>query len=305
MKLSVIIVSHNTKNITKKCLSYLKKNFDKYPLESEIIVVDSHSTDGSAAMLEEERKRLKNLKIILLKENVGYGKANNVGIKRAKGEFVLLLNSDVYVQDLDFLDLINFFDTVSNLGALTVKIKLKNNLIDPASHRGLPTPWRSFCYFSKLERLTRKIFLLNRLFGGYHLTYHNLEKIHPVEVISGAFFFTRRDILVKVGGFDEDYFLYGEDVDLCYRIKETGYSILYYPLWEVIHLKSVSGLKSKDSIKKLNTTFHFFNAMKIFYQKHYQSRYSFFISWLVNKILDYKIANLRRKLLKLNHGQQN
>jgi GT2 family glycosyltransferase len=303
MKLSIIIVSHNTKEITRNCLSYLQKNFKKYPLENEIIVVDNNSADGSVAMLEEEKRKFKSLRIISLNENLGYGKANNIGIKEAKGDFILLLNSDVYVEDLDFLDLINLFDAFNNLGALTVKVKLNNSLIDPASHRGLPSLWRSFSYFLKLEKLTKKIFLLNRLFGGYHLTYYNLEKIHLVEVISGAFFFTRRDTLVKVGGFDEDYFLYGEDVDLCYRIKKAGYDILYNPLWEVIHIKSVSGLKNKDCLKKLNTTFHFFNAMKIFYKKHYQSKYPFFINWLVNKILDYKIKNIENKLSKLNHGQ--
>jgi GT2 family glycosyltransferase len=303
MKLSIIIVSYNTKEITKNCLSYLQKNFKKYPLENEIIVVDNNSTDGSLAMLESEKRKFNNLRIISLNKNLGYGKANNIGIKEAKGDFILLLNSDVYVKDLDFLDLINLFGAFNNLGALTVKVKLNNNLIDPASHRGLPTLWRSFNYFLNLEKLTQRIFLLNRLFGGYHLTYYNLEKIHPVEVISGAFFFTRRDILVKVGGFDEDYFLYGEDVDLCYKIKEMRYDILYYPLWEVIHIKSVSGLKNKDFLKKLNSTFHFFNAMKIFYQKHYQSKYPFFTNWLVNKILDYKIKNIENQLLKLNHGQ--
>jgi len=303
MELSIIIVSFNTKNITKKCLLYLKQNLQKYPINAEVIVVDNGSTDGSKEMLEKEKRNWKNLFLINLANNLGYTKANNIGIKKAKGKYLLFLNSDVYVEKVDFLDLINIFEAFPEIGALTVRVNLVNSEIDPASHRGIPTLWRSFCYFVKLEKLTKNIPVLNRIFGGYHLTHLDLNKIHEVEAISGAFFLTRKMIIKKIGGFDEDYFAYGEDLELCYQIKKMGYKILYYPLWQVTHLKSVSGFKKTKIETRLNTNYYFFEAMRIFYQKHYQKKYPFVVNLLVNWVIDRKQKIYQKKLTTTNHAQ--
>jgi hypothetical protein len=288
--LSIIIVSFNTKEITSRCLLSLKKNFDKYPLEHEIIVVDNNSKDGTVGFLQElEKKYSGNLHIILNNKNLGFGKGNNIGLKKSLGKYVLYLNSDAIVTDIDFRDLINLMETHKDIGALTVKVVLPSGEIDPASHRGFPTLWRSFTYFSGLERIFFNVPLLNKVFGGYHLVDFNLNNIHEIDVPTGAFLFTKREIVDKFGGFDQDYFAYGEDIEMAFQIKALGYKIIYYPLWNVLHLKSVSGLKKKsnDVIRK-RTNDYFYDSMKIFYDKHYSKNHHCLFNKLVYKAIDIK-----------------
>lgn len=291
--LSIIIVSFNTKEITKKCLTSLKNNFVKYPLDYEIIVVDNNSQDGTVDFLLDLEKKYKNLHVFLSKTNLGFGKGNNLGLEKSKGKYVLYLNSDAIVTDIDFRDLIKIMEIKNNTGALTVKVILPTGEIDPASHRGFPTLWRSFTYFLGLEKLFFNIPILNKIFGGYHLVNLNLGNIHEVEVITGAFFFTKREILDKIGGFDKDYFAYGEDIEMAYQIKELGYKIIYYPSWDVLHLKSVSGLKKKNSVIRKKTSFYFYDSMKIFYDKHYAAKHN----WLTNKLV-YLAIDIKKSLNK-------
>lgn len=287
--LSIIIVSFNTKKITKNCLFYLKNNFKKYPLDYEVIVFDNGSKDGSVEMLKKIKSNWQQLKLIISKNNLGFGKGNNLGLKYAKGKYVLYLNSDVIIKDLDFNDLIfNILEKYPDIGALTVKVILPTGDIDPASHRGFPTLWRSFTYFLSLEKLFFNIPILNKIFGGYHLAHLNLNEIHEIEAGTGAFSLVRKEILDKIGGFDEDYFAYGEDIEMAWQIKKLGYKILYYPLWEVLHLKSVSGLKKGDKVIRKKTSFYFYDSMKIFYKKHYAKKYPFFINQLVYSVIDFK-----------------
>lgn len=287
-KLSIIIVSFNTQEITSKCLKALRKNFKKYPLDYEVIVVDNGSKDKSVEMLKNLKVGWPELKVIVSKINLGFGKGNNLGLKKATGKYVLYLNSDAIVDDIDFNDLIYLMETNGDIGAMTVRVVLSNGEIDPASHRGFPTLWRSFNYFVGLERFFYRVPFLNKIFGGYHLSHMNLDEVHEVEVITGAFFLTRKNILDKIGGFDEDYFAYGEDIEMAWSIKEIGYRIIYYPLWEVLHLKSVSGLKGRDKKIRKKTSFHFYDSMKIFYRKHYATRYPKFINEIVYFIIDIK-----------------
>ncbi len=284
LDLSIIILSYNTKKLTKKCLFSLIDNLKKSPsLEIEIIVVDNASTDGSWQMLE-SFKVYKNFKLIKNKSNIGFAKANNQALKEAQGKYILFLNSDVIVDKIDFDVLIDYLEKDQRVGALTVKINLPTKKIDPACHRGFPTLWNSLSYFLKLEKFLGKLPFLRKFFGGYHLTYFDLNTIHEVDSISGAFFLTRKDILEKVGGFDEEFFMYGEDIDLCFRIKHLGYKIIYYPLFHVIHLKYASGIKKNNSLTKKQ----FYEAMKIFYRKHYQKKYPYFFNKLVYFFIDFK-----------------
>lgn len=293
ISLSIIIVSFNTKEITKKCLLSLKNNFIKYPLDHEIIVVDNDSRDGTVEFLLELEKKEKNLHVFLSKTNLGYGKGNNLGLQKSEGKYILYLNSDAIVTDIDFRDLINLMEMQTKIGALTVKVILPSGEIDPASHRGFPTLWRSFTYFSGLEKLFFYFPVLNKIFGGYHLVNFNLNNIHEVDVITGAFLFTKKEILDKFGGFDEDYFAYGEDIEMAYQIKKLGYKILYYPLWKVLHLKSVSGLKKKgDVVIRKKTSTYFYDSMKIFYDKHYSKNHN----WLTNKLV-YLAIDIKKRFL--------
>ncbi|MFN4212680.1 MAG: glycosyltransferase family 2 protein [Microgenomates group bacterium] len=284
VKLSIIILSYNTKKVTRECLKSLFKNLKNInDFKTEIIVVDNGSKDGSVEMLEGYKVR-KLIKLIKNEKNEGFAKANNRGLRKAKGEYILFLNSDVMVNEIRFGKLINYLERNLEVGAVTVEVRLPTGEIDPASHRGFPTPWNSFCYFSNLEKFFGKLPLIGRIFGGYHLTYLNRETVHEVDSITGAFFLTRRKLLEKLNGFDEDFFMYGEDIDLAFRIKKLGYKIIYYPLFQVTHLKYTSGLKKNNK----ETKKHFYKAMKIFYHKHYEKHYPWFFNKLIYLLIDFK-----------------
>lgn len=274
--LSIIIVSYNTKETTKQCLDKLQEALSAAGIKAEIIIADNSSTDGSVEMLKEVESqsaswRIK-FKIILNKENLGFSKANNKALKIAEGKYILFLNSDVLIQNLNFEDLLYYLNKNSDVGALTVKVVLPSGKLDLASHRGFPTIWRSFAYFTKLGKLFSKIPLLSKYFCGYHLLNFDLNSIHEVEAISGAFYLTRKKILDNTGGFDEQFFMYGEDLDLSYQIKKMGYRIIYYPLFNVVHLKYQSGLKKGNKKTKTKTKIYFYDAMKLFYKKHFAAK---------------------------------
>lgn len=287
--LSVIIVSFNTKELTLQCISKLQSALSQGSLKAEIIIVDNNSHDGSAESLKKMADG-KDIKVILNSENTGFGKPNNQGLAISEGRYVLYLNSDVYVPEEPFLDeLIKQMDKNPLLGALTVRVNLTSGSIDPASHRGFPTVWRSLSYYSGLEKLTANIPVLNRLFGGYHLTYLPLDTRHEIDTPTGAFFLARKDVLDVLKGFDEIFFMYGEDIDLSFRIKRLGYSIVYDPTYTVLHLKNQSGIKRKnnEAIQK-KTRNYFYESMAIFYKKHYEQCYPRWVSALVYAAINRK-----------------
>jgi len=283
--LSVIIPSYNTKEILEKCINFLLVALEQEKITYEVIVVDNGSQDGSKEYLKEN----KNIKLIINKENLGFSKANNQGIKVATGKNILFLNSDVFIKKINFTEILNYLEKNSDVGALTIKLQRPDELIDPACHRGFPTVWRSFCYYSKLEKIFGKIPILNKIFGGYHLTYFDLNTIHEIDSISGAFYLVKREVVNKVEGFDEDFFMYGEDIDLSFRIKERGYKIVFYPLYTVLHLKYQSGLNKNNTRTKNKTNKYFYQAMKIFYKKHYQNKYPNLINSFIYWLIDFKI----------------
>lgn len=291
--LSIIVLSYNTKGITSQCVESIiqslsgEANSEEQSLKYEIIVVDNGSTDGSREMLQRFP-----IKTIFLSENLGYSKANNIALKQCQGRYVLFLNSDVLIDNVQFERLIQYMDVSPQIGILTTKITLSNGKIDPASHRGFPTLWRSFCYFAGLERIFGRIPLTNRVFGGYHLLGRNLNIPHEIDSPTGAFLLIRKEILDKLKGFDEDFFMYGEDLDLSYRVKKLGYAVQYNPSYSVLHLKYSSGLKNKDDVLKKAIHKHFYDAMRIFYHKHYEKTYP----KVVNKLV-YSLIELRKKTL--------
>lgn len=283
---SILIVSYNTKETTKQCieklLNVLTQNKHIY---SQIIVVDNGSKDGSVEEMKSQKLKIKSqnitLKVIESKENLGFGRANNEGLTIAEGKYILFLNSDVYMQRINFEDLFSYMDNNPQVGALTVQVKLPSGKIDMASHRGFPTIWRSFTYFTKAEQLFSKLSLLSRLFGGYHLLHLNFNTIHEVEAISGAFFLTRKSILDQTGGFDTRFFMYGEDIDLCYQMLMRGYKIMYYPRFSVLHLKYQSGIKKKEKRIKSKTKEYFYDSMRLFYDKYMAQKNNALLNHLV------------------------
>ncbi len=283
MKLSIVIVNYNAGDILIKCLNSLEYLVQQNPsLETEVFVVDNNSSDST---IEKIQKDMSWVKLFVNQENLGFSKANNIAIKQSKGEYVLLLNPDTIVPKDTLEIMVKFMEDNSAVGVSTCKIELAKGGLDSACHRGFPTPWSSFTYFSGLTQLFPK----SQLFGGYHLTYLPLDQPHEIDTPSGCFYLVRRKVIEQVGLLDENYFLYSEDVDWSYRIKQAGWKIFYYPQVKIIHYKGMSsGIKSDTSkISKAKKDTRslavnaFYDAMCLFYRKHLRKNYPFFISWLV------------------------
>ena len=288
IRLSIIIINYNTGALLKQCLESLGHGrWDKG--DGEIIMVDNGSTDGSVEWLKQLGVKEKNhgqrekkfppvhipypISLILNKENLGFAKANNQALKQARGKYILFLNSDTIVPKRTIPELITHLEKNSGVGVVTPKLKLRSGKIDPDCHRGFPTPWAAFCYFTGLEKLIPR----SKIFGQYHQTGKDLNAIHEIDACCGAFLLTRKKILEKVGGFDESYFFYGEDLDFCFRIKQKGWKVIYYPKVSVIHYKGASSnlrKESKDIAKtsrsvRIKVAGASAQAMEIFYNKFY------------------------------------
>ena len=169
-----------------------------------------------------------------------------------------------------------------------MSVRLENGRLDWASHRGFPTVWNAFTYYSGLEKIFSPWPLLSKFFGGYHLTHLDLNTIHEIDSPNAAFYLTRMSILDEIGGFDTSFFMYGEDLDLSYRIKKLGYKIIYYPLFQVTHLKYQSGLKRGVKKTEVETKGHFYEAMKIFYDKYFAPQGGSLKNKLVHFFIDMK-----------------
>ena len=255
MKLSIVIVNYNVKYFLEQCLHTASIAASK--LNSEIIVVDNDSVDGSCRMVEE---KYPDVILIANKENVGFSKANNQAMRISKGEYILLLNPDTVVEEDCFLKIVAFMDKTPEAGGLGVKMIDGKGRFLPESKRGLPTPEVAFWKMSGISSL----FPRSKRFGRYHLGYLDNDQIHEVDVLAGAFMLLRRKTLAKVGLLDEDYFMYGEDIDLSYRITKGGYKNYYFPETTIIHYKGES--TKKGSINYVRV---FYNAMIIFAGKHF------------------------------------
>ena len=239
-------------------------------MDAEVFVVDNNSVDGSVAMVE---TKFQNVILIANKDNSGFSKANNQAIEIAKGEYVLLLNPDTLVEEDTFEKVVQFMDEHPDAGGLGINmVDGKGNFL-PESKRSLPTPEVAFYKIFGLSWLFPK----SKRFGKYHLTYLDKDKTHEIEVLSGAFMLMRKEALDKVGLLDEDYFMYGEDIDLSYRIILGGYKNYYYPEARIIHYKGESTKKGS-----LNYVFVFYNAMAIFARKHFSKERARMFSLLIN-----------------------
>lgn len=282
MKLSIIIVNYNTYTLTKQTIdSVLEK---KLPFEYEIMLVDNASQDDSMVRLQEDYKELISqglLNITLNDANLGFAKANNIGMRKSKGEYILLLNSDTYVvedclqQCMQYIERYNTEAVIQGenkckIGALGCKVILPDGTLDHACKRGFPTPRASFYYFLKLHKRDKV------KYGLYDALHLDENEVGEVDCLMGAFMLMPRHVLDQVGLLDEDFFMYGEDIDLCYRIKEGGYKIMYYPEASIIHYKGGSSKKRRTKV-----IYDFHNAMWIFYKKHYIKTYSLWINSLV------------------------
>lgn len=264
MDLSVIIVNYNTKKLLAQTIESVLETGTG--LEYEIIVVDNASSDGSCTMVSENYKTVK---LIENKNNLGYAKANNIGIKSSIGRYVLLLNSDTVVKEGCLQACIGYMEEHEDIGALGPRVSLVDGTLDRACKRGFPTPEASLYYFLKLD----KKYPESEKYGKYNLTYLSEREINEVDCLVGAFMMVRREVINKIGLLDEAFFMYGEDIDWCYRIKEAGYKNIYYPRAEIIHYKGASSKK-----RKYMTIYEFHRAMLLFYKKHYIKKYNVLVT---------------------------
>jgi len=255
MKLSIIIVNYNVRYFLEQCLHSVQNACKG--LEAEVFVVDNSSVDGSVKMV---REKFPEVNLIENKENLGFSSANNQAMKKANGEYILLLNPDTLVEDDTLRKVVGFMDEHSDAGGLGVKMIDGKGKFLPESKRALPTPIVSFYKIFGLSSL----FPRSRIFSQYHLGYLDKDKVHEIDVLAGAFMLLRKKVLDEVGLLDESFFMYGEDIDLSYRITRAGYKNYYYPGTRIIHYKGESTKKSS-----LNYVFMFYNAMIIFARKHF------------------------------------
>ena len=273
MDLSIIVVSYNTRQLLDDCLRSLYAA-EAPPGGMEIIVVDNASADGSPEMV---RARYPQARLIVSAENRGYSAANNQGAAVAEGDYLLYLNSDTVVAADALVKPLTYLQDHPEVGALTVRLVYPNGERDPDNHRGFPTPWNAFCHFTLLSRL----FPNSPRFNGYFRSYEDFSAVHPVPVIAGSYMMMPRALDGQLGGWDETYFFYGEDIDYCYRIHEAGYQIIYYPLVEVVHYKGASSGLRKESADiarppkatRVRVAEESVRAMRVFYRKFYSDKY--------------------------------
>lgn len=293
--LSIVISNYNTKELLKKTLISCIKSSDK--IKTEIIVVDDASADNSSQMVKKEFPKIT---LIQSKINRGYSKSYNIGTRIAKGRYILHLNSDVTFlgdQKLDYL--IRFMDDNPQIGITGCKILKPNGKLDLPCKRALPTISNIFWQTSGLSNL----FPNNKLFGEYYLNYLDENKIQSVDCLMGAFMLIRKKVFKQIGLLDEQFFIYGEDIDFCYRTKKAGWRIYYNPKLIIRHHHG--GTTNKSRLKHI---LKFHHAMFLYYKKHLAKKNSFiinaFVYWGIttriigNLVIDF-IGNFRLSLRRI------
>ncbi len=256
MQLSVVIVNYNVKYFLEHCLLSVRRAC--VGLDVEIFVVDNQSMDGSTEMV---RNQFPEIILIANQENVGFAKANNQAVARAKGKYILYLNPDTIVPEDCFSKCITLMDSRVEVGALGCRLIDGQAQFLPESKRGFPNAAVAFFKISGFSSLFKK----SRLFNRYHLGFLPENEINEVDVLVGCFMFCRKSVIDQVGSFDEEYFMYGEDIDLSYKIRKAGFKNLYFPETTVIHYKGESTKKGSLNYVKM-----FYQAMIIFAKKHFQ-----------------------------------
>lgn len=250
MKLSVIILNYNVSYFLRQCILSVQEALAG--IESEIIIIDNKSSDNSCEMV---KTHFPNIKLIENKENVGFSKANNQGVAIANGEYVCILNPDTAVAKETFKNVLGFAETKPNLGAVGVKLIDGTGNFLPESKRNIPNPKVAFY----------KILGINSKTNQYYATHLSEDETGEVDVLVGAFMVLKTSVYKEVNGFDEDYFMYGEDIDLSFKLLKAKYKNYYFGKETVLHYKGESTTKNRDYLKR------FYGAMHIFYKKHYTS----------------------------------
>lgn len=264
MTLSIIMVNYNAPRLTEQAIESV---FCTRPeVTYEIILVENGNE------LVSKYEGVKQIKSFHIK-NSGFGHACNFGARQAAGEYLLFLNNDTVMQPHTLDKSVGYLRKRPEIGIMGVRITLPDGALDHGCKRGFPTPFAAFCYFSKLD----KLFPHSARCGAYRQTTIKESDISRVDAVSGAYLMIPRKLFIQIGGFDEQFFMYGEDIDLCYRVKQKGFEVIYFGEASITHLKGQSGLRSGSRA----VVAAFYEAMTIFYRKHYFEKYPWIVSMLV------------------------
>lgn len=264
MDLSVVIVNYQTFELTKNTIDSIFRY--EYPFSYEILVVDNASADDSLAMLQDYFKD--KVTFIASKENNGFAAGNNQALEIAQGKYVLLLNSDTLVWENTLESIYNYMEMHTDVGAAGCRVLLENGELDKACKRSFPNVKNSFFRLFHIPTASKD--------NNYNLDDLPDDGIYEIDCLTGAFMFMRAEALDEVGFLDETFFMYGEDIDLCYRIKEAGWKIVYYGESRITHLKGASSKKQKNKL-----IYEFYRAMYIYYKKHHADESSVIINIIV------------------------
>lgn len=264
MKLSIIIVNYNVKYFLEQCLCSVMCAIEG--LQAEVIVVDNASTDRSVEYLQ---PKFPSVKFIISQQNLGFGKANNIALKQCTGDYVLFLNPDTIIPEDCLQKSLAFIELKKDTGAIGIRMLDGGGHFLPESKRSLPTPVSSFFKLTGLAA----VFPHSSLFNKYALGNLDEKENHEVDVLCGAFFLSKRNLLLELNGFDEDFFMYAEDIDLSYRIQKAGYKNYYFAESAIIHFKGESSSKSDTRYVRM-----FYEAMILFVKKHYSNKNKFALS---------------------------
>ncbi|MFC0213236.1 glycosyltransferase family 2 protein [Paenibacillus chartarius] len=267
MDLSILVVNYNTRELTLQALRSVYASKTSYSYE--VILIDNASRDDSVEKIAAEFPQVV---LIANTENVGFARANNQGMRIAKGRYVLLLNSDTEIQTDTLQIMLDFMENHPKVGASGCKVILPDGSLDKACKRGFPTPSASFYYAFGFSKLFPKV----PKFNQYQLGYLSPDEEYPVDVLVGAFMLVRAETIRQVGMMDEDFWMYGDDIDWCYRFKRAGWEVYYYPRTTILHHKRASW-RSKPT--KMIYEFH--RAMYMFHKKHYWKKYPTIVNWAV------------------------
>lgn len=267
LDLSIVIVNYNTGDLLRECLRSLFASEGDFTYQ--VTVVDNHSQDGSAAL---DRREFPQVDLLENPENVGYAQANNQGLKSRKARYYLLLNPDTVLPPGALRGMLSFMEEHPQAGIAGPKLMMADGRLDWACRRSFPTPEVSFYRLSGLGRLFPK----SKRFGRYNLTYLDPDQEAEVDSVVGAFMMIRGETLEEVGYLDEEFFLYGEDLDFAYRAKKAGWKVYYYPQVTVVHYKRRSSSQNRKRAQH-----EFYRAMHLFYRKHYAKTTPLWLHWLV------------------------
>jgi GT2 family glycosyltransferase len=278
MQLSIIILNYNVRYFLEQCVVSVTKAIEN--LDAEIIVVDNNSTDDSCAMM---KKGFPNIKLIENKENSGFPKGNNIGVAQAKGNYICILNPDTVVAEDTFIKVLAFAEKQTNLGIVGCKLIDGTGNFLPECKRGTPTPWVAFAKIFGLGNIFKRRFFKTEIFTKYYAQHITENQTGKVDILVGAFMIMKRVLYNEVGGFDENCFMYSDDIDLSYMVLQKGKSNFYFHETSIIHYKGESTIKDGTYMQR------FRDAMNFFYEKHFKVSLFFSIFMKIGIVLFVKL----------------